>query len=78
MRALSKATSNVSGICNQLVNTYYRSEEGGVYDELAQAFVDKDVKVASRLLGQFTKDFLMTEIPDASAAGAWSDVGTLM
>ena len=78
MRSVSKATSNVSGLFNQLVNTYFRSGETTEFTALAAAIKTKDVTIASKLLGKFTKDFLMTEIPDAAGAGAWVDVGSMM
>ena len=71
MRALSKATSNVSGIANQLVNTYFRSTETSTFESLKTALDGNDISGAAALLGQFTKDFLMTEIPESSEAGSW-------
>ena len=71
MRALSKATSNVSGIANQLVNTYFRSTETSTFESLKTALDSNDIESTAALLGQFTKDFLMTEIPESSEAGSW-------
>mmetsp|Transcript_17542 Transcript_17542/g.22237 ORF Transcript_17542/g.22237 Transcript_17542/m.22237 type:complete len:176 (-) Transcript_17542:224-751(-) len=47
MRALSKATSNVSGIANQLVNIYWRTDDVALYNNLATAFTSKDVDLGS-------------------------------
>ena len=66
LRALSKATSNVSGAANQLVNIYYRTGETAVYNDLATAFKNNDMTLASAKIGEFVKDFLMTEIPVTS------------
>ena len=78
MRALSKATSNVSGACNQLINLYWRTADVQIYNDLATAFKSKDVTSASKYMGTFIKDFLMTEIPDTSSAVAFDEVGQLM
>ena len=74
MQALSKAVSNVSGLCNQLVNTYWRATETGPLAEM-QVELTKfqsgtlDTDKIAELFGTFVQDSLMAEIPDTAGAG---------
>jgi len=78
MQALSKATSNVAGFCNQAVNTYFRLQESTVYDEMEVAFTALDDVTSATLLATFTKEFLMAEIPNKAAAGYYQEVGSFI
>ena len=75
--ALSKATSNVSGFANQAVNIYWRTQEEAVYEDLEDALTSGDQSETAAALGQFVKDLLMAEIPDASSASSYVSVGQL-
>ena len=76
--SLSKATSNVSGLVNQAVNTYYRSQDSALYDDMETALNADDTALIAQYSAEFLKDFLMTEIPDTSEAGSYTKVGNLM
>ena len=78
LMAISKAVSNVAGFINQGINTYFRMNEGTVYDEMEVAFAAEDATTSAELLAVFVQDFLMAEIPDKSQAGYYQSVGQLM
>ena len=78
LMAVSKAVSNVAGFINQAINTYFRMNEGSVYDDMETAFEANDSEASAVLLAQFIQDFLMAEIPDKSQAGYYQSVGQLM
>ena len=78
LMAVSKAVSNVAGFFNQAINTYFRMNEGTVYDEMEVAFAASDATTSAELLAKFVQDFLMAEIPDKSQAGYYQSVGQLM
>lgn len=78
LMAVSKAVSNVAGFINQAINTYFRMNEGTVYDDMETAFEANDSEASAVLLATFIQDFLMAEIPDKSQAGYYQSVGQLM
>ena len=78
LMAVSKAVSNVAGFINQAINTYFRMNEGTVYDDMETAFEAEDSEASAILLATFIQDFLMAEIPDKSQAGYYQSVGQLM
>ena len=77
MIALSKATSNVAGAVNQIINTGFRLDDTTRYENLAQAFADADEAAAAQYLAEFTKDFLSAEIPDQASLATYQNVGSL-
>ena len=77
MIALSKATSNVAGAVNQIINTGFRLDDTSRYENLAQAFTDGDEAAAAQYLAEFTKDFLSAEIPDQASLATYQNVGSL-
>lgn len=50
LMAISKAVSNVAGFINQAINTYFRMNEGSVYDEMEVAFENEDAEESAELL----------------------------
>jgi len=77
MIALSKATSNVAGAVNQIINTGFRTQDTQRYTDLAQAFTDSNETDAAQYLAEFVKDFLMAEIPDQATLSTYQNVGSL-
>ena len=79
VQSVSKATSNVAGLCNQLINIYWRmSEDGAIFEEMETAFAAEDASTSAKLLGSFIKVFLMAAIPDKSESGYYQEVSQLM
>ena len=77
LQAISKATSNVAGAFNQVVNAGYRSQETTQFCAMATYISAEDETNSALYLGNFIKDFLMAEIPDKASAGGYQDVGQL-
>ena len=50
LMAVSKAVSNVAGFINQAINTYFRMNEGSVYDDMETAFEANDSEASAVLL----------------------------
>jgi hypothetical protein len=77
MIAMSKATGNVSGAVNQVINTLWRTTDTSNYDALATALTAGDATAAAQSVGYFVKDFLMVEIPDKQESIYYTEVGQI-
>lgn len=76
--SVSKAVSSLSGLANQAINTYYRSEDTALFADVETALANDDTATLAAYTAEFVKDLLMTEIPDTSETASYQSVGNLM
>ena len=69
--SVSKAVSSVSGLANQAINTYYRSQDTALYEDVETALAADDTALVAKYTAVFMKDLLMTEIPDSSQTASY-------
>ena len=79
MQATSRAVSNVSGLTNQVVNTFFRVYiDTDIYAELATEIAAKNTSGIATQFGVFLKDFLMVEIPDVAEQSGYQQADNIM